>query len=221
MSADVTARAVVDDLRSAASAAEARKGTTPTPSRRAGPGRPDEVGVRRGEVGHRLASGRVGTTRLRADLRGPDGGLQHPRLQGPSGPGQPGAPRRVPAAPRPDHRLGHGRPSRTSRRRRRSRRVVRRAARARDIDGPATPPVCDTAPLWFTRHGDEDDLAAGFAIAAVLCADVEPSVHKAVGIFLAHAGERDPAALAQFLGQHSSSMPATARRLATRKQRDG
>ena len=76
-----------------------------------------------------------------------------------------------------------------------------------------------TAPLWFTRHGDEADLGAGFAIAALLCADEEPPVHKAVGIFLAHAGKRDPDALAQFLEEHASSMPAAARRLATRTQR--
>lgn len=76
-----------------------------------------------------------------------------------------------------------------------------------------------TAPLWFTRHGDEADLTTGFDIAARLCTDTAPAVHKAAGIFLAHAGQRDPDALRQFLEQYSSSMPATARRLATRKQR--
>jgi 3-methyladenine DNA glycosylase AlkD len=73
-----------------------------------------------------------------------------------------------------------------------------------------------TAPLWFTRHSGEADLAVGFEIAAHLCADAEPSVHKAVGIFLAHAGKREPETLTQFLAQHSSAMPAAARRLATR-----
>ena len=78
-----------------------------------------------------------------------------------------------------------------------------------------------TAPLWFTRYGDEADLAAGFDIAARLCTDADPSAHKAVGIFLAHAGQRDPAALTAFLDRYSTSMPATARRLATRKQVTG
>lgn len=51
-----------------------------------------------------------------------------------------------------------------------------------------------------------------------LCADPEPSVHKAVGIFLAHAGTRAPERLASFLAEHGETMPATAQRLATRKQ---
>ncbi|GAA4357546.1 DNA alkylation repair protein [Angustibacter luteus] len=74
-----------------------------------------------------------------------------------------------------------------------------------------------TAPLWFTRHGSPADLAAGFDVATILCTDAEPSVHKAAGIFLAHAGQRDPAALSRFLEQHSAVMPAAGRRLATRK----
>ena len=52
-----------------------------------------------------------------------------------------------------------------------------------------------TAPLWFVRRGADADLAEGFRLAARLPSDPEPMVTNAVGIFLSHAGERDPAAL--------------------------
>lgn len=76
-----------------------------------------------------------------------------------------------------------------------------------------------TAPLWFVRRGTDADLAEGFAVAARLSADPEPVVTNAVGIYLAHAGERDPAALDDFLETHEESMPRHAFRLAVRKRR--
>ena len=76
-----------------------------------------------------------------------------------------------------------------------------------------------TAPLWFVSRGDDPDLAAGYAIAARLCADPDPVVHKAVGIFLAHADGRDPALLDAFLAQRGETMPRVAYRLATRRRR--
>jgi 3-methyladenine DNA glycosylase AlkD len=76
-----------------------------------------------------------------------------------------------------------------------------------------------TAPLWFTRTGDKADLDAGFSVAARLHADREPVVHNAVGIFLAYAGERDPAQLDVFLDAHADAMSRPALRLATRKRR--
>ncbi len=75
-----------------------------------------------------------------------------------------------------------------------------------------------TAPLWFVRRGTDRDLAEGFAIAARLPADPESVVTNAVGIFLAHAGERDPDSLDRFLGAHEASMPRHAFRLAVRKR---
>ncbi|WP_323791835.1 DNA alkylation repair protein [Nocardioides sp.] len=76
-----------------------------------------------------------------------------------------------------------------------------------------------TAPLWFVRRGTDADLGEGFVVAASLCADSEPVVTNAVGIYLAHAGERDPEALDRFLATHESSMPRPAYRLAVRKRR--
>ena len=218
MSADVTARAVVDDLRSAASTAELEKVRRRLP--------PDEpaLGVRMRSVFDvaksatgmpldewerlvsepsyeaRMAAFSILDFKARRDLGSPvlrDTYLRHHDRITAWDMVDRAAPRVVGAALAGSYDVLHELATSTDPLRRRS---------------------AITAPLWFTRHGDEDDLAAGFAIAAVLCTDVEPSVHKAVGIFLAHAGERDPAALAQFLQQHSSSMPAAARRLATRKQ---
>lgn len=74
-----------------------------------------------------------------------------------------------------------------------------------------------TAPLWFARFGDLSDVSAGFEIAALLHHDPDPTVHKAVGIYLAYAGERDPAGLDSFLRSHAEAMAPAARRLATRK----
>ncbi|MDF9714919.1 DNA alkylation repair protein [Nocardioides sp. ChNu-153] len=76
-----------------------------------------------------------------------------------------------------------------------------------------------TAPLWFTRAGTADDLAAGFALAARLHADPEPRVHLPVGIFLAHAGKVAPDELTRFLERYGAAMPRAALRQATRLRR--
>lgn len=74
-----------------------------------------------------------------------------------------------------------------------------------------------TAPLYHVRYGTDDDLADGFGIADRLAADPEPVVHNAVGIFLKHAGTRDPEALFRFLDAHAAAMPRPALRLASAK----
>jgi 3-methyladenine DNA glycosylase AlkD len=74
-----------------------------------------------------------------------------------------------------------------------------------------------TAPLFFVVAGGGDDVAAGFEVAALLATDPEPVVHNAVGIFLKHAGGRDPAALHRFLGEHAASMARPALTLAMEK----
>ncbi len=74
-----------------------------------------------------------------------------------------------------------------------------------------------TAPLHFVRAGSDDDLAEGFAIAARLADDRDPTVHKPVGIFLKHAGTRDPASLHRFLGRHAEVMPRPSLRIAVAK----
>jgi 3-methyladenine DNA glycosylase AlkD len=76
-----------------------------------------------------------------------------------------------------------------------------------------------TAPLWFAKYGDAADIEAGLAIAEVLHDDLDPLVHKPVGIYLAHAGERLPDRLTEFLDQHGASMPRAAQRLAVRKRK--
>lgn len=74
-----------------------------------------------------------------------------------------------------------------------------------------------TAPLYFVRYGSQADATDGFAVAALLAADPEPVVHNAVGIFLKHAGTRDPAGVAAFLDEHAGAMPRAAVRLAAEK----
>jgi len=74
-----------------------------------------------------------------------------------------------------------------------------------------------TAPLHFIRAGSDDDLAEGFAVAARLADDPDPTVHKPVGIFLKHASTRDAASLERFLTQHAASMPRPALRIAVDK----
>ncbi len=74
-----------------------------------------------------------------------------------------------------------------------------------------------TAPLFFIHAGTDDDIASGFAVAQLLAADPEPVVHKAVGIFLKHAGTRDSDALHRFLATNAATMPRPALRLAVEK----
>ncbi len=74
-----------------------------------------------------------------------------------------------------------------------------------------------TAPLWFVKYGRDSDLEAGFGIAALLHADHEPVVNKAVRIWLAHAGDRERGRLLAFLDEHEASMARPAARLARRK----
>ncbi|WP_380163416.1 DNA alkylation repair protein [Jannaschia sp. R86511] len=88
-----------------------------------------------------------------------------------------------------------------------------------DSSDPLRRRTAITAPLWFVRRGTDSDLAGGFTVAARLAADPAPVVTNAVGIYLAHAGERDPTALDDFLTAHEPSMPRPAARLATRKRR--
>jgi 3-methyladenine DNA glycosylase AlkD len=74
-----------------------------------------------------------------------------------------------------------------------------------------------TAPLYFIGHGSDADLAGGFALADRLALDPDPVVHNAVGIFVKHAGGRDPEALATFLGRYAEAMPRPGLRLAIEK----
>jgi DNA alkylation repair enzyme len=74
-----------------------------------------------------------------------------------------------------------------------------------------------TAPLYLVRYGADDDVAPSLAVAAAVCTDPDPVVHKAVGILLKHAGARDPAAVLGFLEEHEPDMPRPAVRLAREK----
>jgi 3-methyladenine DNA glycosylase AlkD len=76
-----------------------------------------------------------------------------------------------------------------------------------------------TAPLWFVKYGDHEDVEAGVAVAEVLHADPDPLVHKPVGIYLAYAGKRLPERLTEFLDEHGEAMPRASYRIATRKRR--
>lgn len=76
-----------------------------------------------------------------------------------------------------------------------------------------------TAPLWFVKYGNHTDVEAGIAIAEALHADLNPLVHKPVGIYLAYAGERLPERLIEFLDQRGKAMPRAAYRIAIRKRR--
>ena len=71
-----------------------------------------------------------------------------------------------------------------------------------------------TAPLGFL---DTPDVEAGWEVAAQLAADRDPLVHKPVGIFAKHAGDRDRDRLVAFLEEHVDAMPRPAVRLAVEK----
>ena len=71
-----------------------------------------------------------------------------------------------------------------------------------------------TAPLGFL---DTEDVAAGWAIAERLAGDRDPLVHKPVGIFAKHAGQRDRDRLVAFLEAHVAEMARPAVRLAVEK----
>ena len=57
----------------------------------------------------------------------------------------------------------------------------------------------------------------GSRLAGRLAADPEPVVHKAVGIFLKHAGGRDSDALQRFLADYGTALPRAALREAVAK----
>ena len=61
------------------------------------------------------------------------------------------------------------------------------------------------------------DLSGAFDIADVLADDPVPVVHNAVGIFIKHAGRRDPARQRAFLNAHAATMARPALRLAILK----
>ena len=77
-----------------------------------------------------------------------------------------------------------------------------------------------TAPLYFVITNDAEGLKTGVEVAASLAGDPDPVVHNAVGIYLKHAGTRDPEALHRFLEDHAAAMPRPALRLATEKLSD-
>ena len=87
---------------------------------------------------------------------------------------------------------------------------------ARD-DDPLRRRTAMTAPLYFVKKGSDEDLAGGFAIAAMLVSDPDPIVCKPVGIFLKHAGTKGPDSLRDFLAEHAASMPRPSLRLAIEK----
>ena len=98
--------------------------------------------------------------------------------------------------------------------------IGRSAAPLLDLAGSTDPlrrRTAITAPLHLIRHGSEDDLAHGFAVAANLADDDDPTVSKPVGIFLKHASTRDAAGVQRFLDDHAGTMPRPALRLALEK----
>ena len=84
-------------------------------------------------------------------------------------------------------------------------------------DDPLRRRTAITAPLQFVAAGSDEDVTAGFALADRLADDPDPVVHKAVGIFLKHAGTRDPEALRRVLDDRAASMARPAVRLAVEK----
>lgn len=84
-------------------------------------------------------------------------------------------------------------------------------------DDPLRRRTAMTAPLLFTRGERDDDLKVGFELAERLLSDPEPVVHKAVGIFLKHAGGRDPDRFHTLLSARAPDMPRAGLRLAIEK----
>lgn len=70
-----------------------------------------------------------------------------------------------------------------------------------------------TAPLFFVRFGGDDDVARSFEVADHLAQDPETVVHKAVGIFVKHAGRRLPEQQRAFLDRHAATMARPGLRL--------
>ena len=160
-------------------------------------------------------------------VRAADGGDVHPRLQGAPRPRR-RRPTRRPLRPLPSAATTASPPGTWSTAA--APRVVggwlagplHRAART---TSPASPDplrrrTAITAPLYFVAAGSDDDVTAGFALGGRLAGDPEPVVHNAVGIFLKHAGTRDPEALRRFLAAYATVMPRPALRLATEKLSD-
>lgn len=87
---------------------------------------------------------------------------------------------------------------------------------ARDGD-PLRRRTAITAPLYFVKRGSDEDLAGGFEVARLLVSDPDAIVCKPVGIFLKHAGTRDPDSLRDFLAEHAAAMPRPGLRLAIEK----
>jgi 3-methyladenine DNA glycosylase AlkD len=84
-------------------------------------------------------------------------------------------------------------------------------------DDPLRRRTAVTAPLFLVRYGVDADLPRSLAVAATVCEDPDPVVHKAVGILLKYAAERERAAVVAFLDEHAAAMPRPAVRLAVEK----
>ncbi len=74
-----------------------------------------------------------------------------------------------------------------------------------------------TAPLYYVKYGDEDEVDRSIEIADTLAQDPEPVVHNAVGIFIKHAGRRLPDQQHAFLDRHAATMARPGLRLAIAK----
>ncbi len=74
-----------------------------------------------------------------------------------------------------------------------------------------------TAPLYFVKFGDDDEVARSFEIADTLAQDPETVVHKALGTFIKHAGQRLPEQQKVFLERHAATMARPGLRLAIAK----
>lgn len=74
-----------------------------------------------------------------------------------------------------------------------------------------------TAPLYFVKYGDDNEVDRSFEIANQLAQDAETVVHKAVGIFIKHVGRRFPEQQRIFLERHAATMARPGLRLAIAK----